>query len=121
LLTHRATHGSPYATACEHTTAPLALSRQNTGPPTGLPRLLDLAPAEILPVNIDLQKAAIAALAVGRWVKEPEFRARFRKLPESEFQQANVDDLETIALAALHVSVELLTASTEDNAKTLTC
>jgi hypothetical protein len=74
-------------------------------------RLLDLAPAEILPVNIDLQKAAIAALAVGRWVKEPELRARFRKLPESEFQQAYVDDLETIALAALHVSVELLTAS----------
>jgi len=75
------------------------------------PRLLDLAPSELLPVNLDLQKAAIAALAVGRMVKEPEVRARFRKLPESEFPQAYVDDLEAFALAALHVSVELLTAT----------
>jgi hypothetical protein len=38
---------------------------------------------ELLPVHLDLQKAAIAAVGVGRKVESPKVRARFDKLPGS--------------------------------------
>jgi hypothetical protein len=37
-------------------------------------------------------------------------RARFKHLPKSEFDQANVDELETVALALVHASIKLLSA-----------
>jgi hypothetical protein len=76
-----------------------------------LPRLLDLKPDELLTARLDLQKAAIAAVGVGRMVQAPKVRARFHNLPVKEFHQTYVDDLETIALAAFHANVELLRAS----------
>jgi hypothetical protein len=74
-------------------------------------RLLGLDPEKLAARSVDLEKAAVAAAAVGRWVKEKEVRARFASLPKKYFDQAHVDDLEKIALAAWHAAVSLRSAS----------
>jgi hypothetical protein len=72
--------------------------------------LLALNADYLTAVNVDVQRAAITACAVGRWIKQPEVRARFASLPAKEFKVAQVDDLESVALAAWHITIELLTA-----------
>ncbi len=72
--------------------------------------LLALNADHLTAVNVDVQRAAITACAVGRWLKQPDVRARFATLPAKEFKIAHVDDLESVALAAWHITIELLTA-----------
>ena len=72
--------------------------------------LLALSADRLTAVNVDVQRAAITACSVGRWVKQPEVRARYAALPVKEFKVAQVDDLESVALAAWHITIELLTA-----------
>lgn len=72
--------------------------------------LLALRTDRLTAVNVDVQRAAITACSVGRWVKQPEVRARYAALPVKEFKVAQVDDLESVALAAWHITIELLTA-----------
>jgi hypothetical protein len=61
--------------------------------------------------NTDMDKAVVHAASVGRWVKQPEVRARFASLPASDFDIRLVDLLELVALANWYCSVELRSAS----------
>jgi len=75
------------------------------------PRMLGIDADKLAVQSADLEKAAIAAAAVGRWVMEKEPRARFESLPKEHFDQAHVDDLAGIALAAWHAAIALRSAN----------
>ncbi len=75
------------------------------------PRLLGLDTNELGTVSVDLEKGSVAIAAVGRWVKGKEPRARFAALPKQHFDQAHVDDLESLALATWHTAVSLRSAT----------
>jgi hypothetical protein len=76
-----------------------------------LPRLEEIRDEDLVTVNVDLQRVAITAAAVGRDVLEPDNRARFASLPAHELDIRNVDDLLPVAQALWHATVELARAS----------
>lgn len=61
--------------------------------------------------NVDIQRVAVVAAAIGRMVCQPDMRVRFASLPASEFDITHVDSLEAMALATWHVSVERMTVT----------
>lgn len=76
-----------------------------------LPRLEQIRDDDLATVNVDLQRVAITAAAVGRFVLQPEIRARFARLPADEFDIRFVDDLLPVAQALWHATVALERAS----------
>jgi hypothetical protein len=76
--------------------------------------LLD-AQAETRRSNTSFDKAILHAASTGRMIKQPEMRARFAGLPAGDFDQQHVDRLETVALAAWHVTVSLESASVQSS------
>ena len=75
------------------------------------PRLLALSPSGLLSQNVGYEKVAVAAAAVGRFVKQKDAHERFASLPKKHFDMAVVEDLEPLALAMWHVAVELKSAN----------
>jgi hypothetical protein len=75
------------------------------------PRMQALDAKNLAAQTVDIEKAAFAAAGIGRWVKSKGPRARFARLPQEDFDQAHVEDLETVALAAWHAAVTARTAS----------
>ncbi|MBX3197909.1 MAG: hypothetical protein KF894_07165 [Labilithrix sp.] len=70
---------------------------------------LSALPADaIAQPNVDLQRAAMAALVLVDRARHGERSARFALLPAALFAASTVDDLEHMANAALHVDVEAL-------------
>lgn len=61
-------------------------------------------------LNTDINKAALAAAAVGRMVKLPDVRAEFAALPATRFDIQHVDRLESVALATWYASMRLRNA-----------
>jgi hypothetical protein len=76
-----------------------------------LPRVQDIRDEDLITINVDLQRVAIVAAAVGRDVLEPDHRARFASLPVREFDIRNIEDLLPVAEALWHATVELARAS----------
>lgn len=76
-----------------------------------VPRLLELDGQNLASMSADIEKAAVFAAAIGRWVKGKESRARFASLPAEHFDHASVDDLEKVALSAWHAAVMARSAS----------
>jgi len=74
-------------------------------------RMLGLDPNKLAVQSVDMEKAAVAAAAVGRWVCEKEPRARFASLPKKHFDQAHADDLDGVALATWHAAITLRSAN----------
>lgn len=75
------------------------------------PRLLGLDPEKLATQSVDLEKVSVLAGAIGRWIKEKEPRERFASLPKKHFDQAHVEELESVALAAWHAAIELRSAN----------
>ncbi len=65
--------------------------------------------------NISVDKAIIHAASVGRMVKQAEVWARFAGLPAGEFDQQHVERLETVSLAAWHVTVSRNSATVQSS------
>jgi hypothetical protein len=76
--------------------------------------LLD-AQTETRRSNSSFDKAILHAASTGRMVKQPEMRAKFAGLPAGDFDQQHADLLETVALAAWHVTVSLESASAQSS------
>jgi hypothetical protein len=76
--------------------------------------LLD-AQNELRRSNTSVDKAIIHAASVGRMVKQPEVRVRFAGLPAGEFDQQQVERLETVSLAAWHVTVSRNSATVQSS------
>lgn len=74
--------------------------------------LLD-AQNELRRSNTSVDKAIIHAASVGRMVKQPEVRVRFAGLPAGEFDQQHAERLETVSLAAWHVTVSRNSATVQ--------
>ena len=74
------------------------------------PRMNALAKDDLALLNVDTQEAAITALAVSRFLAEPEPSARFSLLDAKLFDPAHLGELATIALAVSHAYVELQSA-----------
>ncbi len=74
-------------------------------------RLLGLDPEKLATQSVDLEKVSVLAGAIGRWIKEKEPRERFASLPKKHFDQAHVEELESVALAAWHAAIELRSAN----------
>lgn len=70
-------------------------------------QLADLDPAQLAPVNVDVQSAALVALGVARRVNEPALLARFQALASTGFEPAQVTGLAEVALAAWYAVHEL--------------
>lgn len=68
-------------------------------------RMLGLDAKRLASLSVDLEMASMAIAGVGRWIKTKEPRARFAALPAKYFDQAHVEDLEGVALAAWHASL----------------
>ncbi|HSN97577.1 MAG TPA: hypothetical protein VLS89_04730, partial [Candidatus Nanopelagicales bacterium] len=75
------------------------------------PRLLALSADSLATASTGVQRAAVTAAAVGRFVKSPDVVVRFERLPDEEFQIAAVHDLEKVALAAWYTTIKLQSAS----------
>lgn len=85
---------------------------------TLLPRLRSLSADTLITLNTDLQDAAIRALAVARFLAEPEPITRFGLLSPKLFDPKHITDLAPMALAAYHASNELRSArATSSEAK----
>jgi hypothetical protein len=52
------------------------------------PRLTALSPDRFATLSVDLEKAAVAAAAIGRMVKGKAMRARFTSLPKKYFDRS---------------------------------
>lgn len=76
--------------------------------------LLD-AQTETRRSNTSFDKAILHAASTGRMIKQPEMRAKFAGLPAGDFDQQHADLLETVALAAWHVTVSLESASVQSS------
>jgi hypothetical protein len=76
--------------------------------------LLD-AQTETRRSNTSFDKAILHAASIGRMVKQPEVRAKFAGMPASDFDQQHVERLETVALAAWHVTLSLESASVQSS------
>ena len=83
------------------------------------PRLKALQNEEILSTRIDLDAAALAALATYTRATAPALRSRFQKQHEiGEFDIAHLDDLEDLAFAVLFAHAEAnATRASESGAK----
>lgn len=62
--------------------------------------------AERVTTKIDVEAATYAALGVVGFVTSKDVRPRFARLPKEEFNQADVDQLQTTCFAMLYVLVE---------------
>jgi len=82
-------------------------------------RLKALQPEEILSTRIDVDAAALAALATYTRATAPALRSRFQKQHEiGEFDIAHLDDLEDLAFAVLYAHAEASASrATETGAK----
>ncbi len=72
------------------------------------PRLDDLPAHKVSAIQLDLQKATLTAIAVGRRVCSPEVIQRFGRLPADLFALSQLEDLEPAALAAWHANGHLI-------------
>lgn len=64
-------------------------------------QLAEMPRDQLIPVNVDLQTVAVFAMGVGRFVTEPQVRARFAKLGKTgEYDDACADALVPAAQAA---------------------
>jgi len=66
--------------------------------------------------NVDFDRVAIKAAALGRMLRDSDLRARFASLPVAEFDIEQVDILEPAALAVWYVSLRLRDASVSSSA-----
>jgi hypothetical protein len=68
------------------------------------PRLDEIT--ELRRITADVQKVSITAAAIGRKSNAPDMRARFARLPASDFDIGHVDRLEQAALAAIYTALQ---------------
>lgn len=97
----------PHATPDPHKPDPEAAKKAFTAM---LPRMKALPKEALARVNLDIRQAVITSLAVSRAVAAPEVKKRFTLLHKDLFDQAHLEDLEPLALAASHAQVELAAA-----------
>lgn len=68
---------------------------------------LEAIPRErVVSINVDVQAAAVVALAVCRFVAQDDVRARFDLLPNELFDHANLDDLPLLADAVIQAQLD---------------
>ncbi len=77
---------------------------------TMLPRIEAIPKEALVRITTDRQKAAIAAMAIGRFVMQEEVKTRFDSLPEKEFDHSVVPDLKVSGQACWHVEMMLKSA-----------
>lgn len=75
------------------------------------PRLDALDAGKLARLNVDIEAAVIAALAVARRIHEPTLRARFQALPAAEFDISTVTDLGPAAWATWYALRQYLVES----------